>query len=225
MKTYLISGIGADYRLFTHINLPEGYETRYIHWITPAKDETLPAYASRLAAQIDTNEPFALIGFSLGGIMAVEIAKLFPPSLTILISSVPLSSHLPPLYARAHRMQLSKLASPKLMKLLTSLKHLLTMRSREDWKIMREVIWSGDDRFISWAIEAVLNWENTTLPQPLYHLHGSWDEIFPMKLTRPTHIIRRGGHTLIMSHAHIINGLLRDILTTPVPKPAAIPAI
>jgi hypothetical protein len=44
MKTYLISGIGADYRLFTHINLPEGYETRYIHWISPEKDSThMPA--------------------------------------------------------------------------------------------------------------------------------------------------------------------------------------
>lgn len=217
MKTYLISGIGADYRLFTHISLPEGFETRYVHWISPAKDETLPAYARRLAAQIDTSEPFALIGFSLGGIMAVEIAKIFQPSLTILISSIPVSSNLPPYYTRAHRMQLSKLASPKLMKLLTSVKQLLTMRSREDWKIMREVIWSGDDRFISWAIEAVLNWENTTVPKPFYHIHGSWDEIFPMKLTRPTHIVPRGGHTLVMSHPLIINNLLREILTAPVP--------
>jgi pimeloyl-ACP methyl ester carboxylesterase len=215
MKAYLISGIGADYRLFTHIRLPEGFETHYIDWIQPDKEEALPAYAHRLAAQIDTREPFALIGFSLGGIMAVEIAKLYPPVCTVIISSVPVSSNLPPYYLLADRLRLSKLASPTLMKFLTSVKYLLTARSRDNWKIMREVIWSGDDKFISWAINAVLKWENALTPHPLVHIHGSWDEIFPISRTRPTHIIPKGGHTLIMSHPHIINGLLRDLLATP----------
>jgi pimeloyl-ACP methyl ester carboxylesterase len=215
MKTYFISGIGADYRLFTHIRLPEGLEARHVHWIPPYKDETLPNYARRLADQIDTSEPFALIGFSLGGIMAVEIGKIYPPVCTIIISSVPLSANLPPYYLLADRLRLSKLASPTLMKLLASVYHMLTMRSRDNWKIMRKVIWSGDDRFISWAINAVLKWENALIPQPLVHIHGTGDPIFPINRTRPTYIIPKANHNLILSHPHIINGLLRDILTTP----------
>ena len=82
MTAYFISGIGADYRMFTHIRLPEGYQAVYIHWIPPKKKEPLGAYASRLIAQIDTAEPFVLIGLSLGGIMAVEIAKRYPPVCT-----------------------------------------------------------------------------------------------------------------------------------------------
>jgi surfactin synthase thioesterase subunit len=132
MKTYFISGIGADYRLFTHIRLPEGFETCYIHWIPPGKDESLPTYARRLAEQIDTSEPFVLIGFSLGGIMAVEIAKVYPPICTIIISSVPVSANLPPFYVLADRLRLSKLASPRLMKLLASAYHLFTMKSRDN---------------------------------------------------------------------------------------------
>lgn len=220
MKTYFIAGIGADYRIFTHIRLPEGFETRFIHWIPPQAEESLPAYARRLTAQIDTTEPYILIGFSLGGIMAVEIAKIFPPVRTILISSVPVSANLPPYYHRAHRLHLSGLAAPRLMKWLTSVKNLLTMRSHEDWVTMREVIWSGDDRFIVWAIEAVLNWQNSIVPQPFFHIHGSRDEIFPIRRTKPTHIIRKAGHNIIMSHHHIINALLRDILTTPLTVPA-----
>jgi pimeloyl-ACP methyl ester carboxylesterase len=215
MKTYFISGIGADDRMFTHIRLPEGFETRHIHWIPPGKEETLPVYAQRLAAQIDRTEPYVLIGFSLGGIMAVEIAKAFPPVCTIMISSVPVSANLPHYYLVADRLQLSKLASPTLMKFLTSVKHRLTMRSREDWELMRDVIWSGDDQFISWAINAVLKWENNTIPQPFFHIHGTRDEIFPVKRTRPTYIISKGSHSLTMSHPHLINRLLRDILTSP----------
>ena len=220
MKTYFISGIGADYRLFTHIQLPEGFETRYVHWIPPEKEETLPSYAHRLTAQIDTSEPFVLIGFSLGGIMATEIAKIFPPVCTILISSVPLSANLPPYYILADRLRLPKLVSPKFGKFLASVKQRLTLRSREDRKMMQEVIRAGDDRFIAWAIQAVLRWENRTMPHPLVHIHGSWDEVFPVGRTRPTYIIPKGGHNLTMSHPYIINSLLRDILTGPVPVAA-----
>lgn len=219
MKAYLISGIGADYRLFTHIRLPEGYGTHYVHWITPEPEETLQAYAHRLAAQIDTTEPFTLIGFSLGGIMAVEIAKLFRPVRTVLISSIPVSDNLPPYYRRAHRLQLQKLASPTLMKALATFKQRLTMRSREDFRIMRDVIRAGDDRFITWAMDAAVDWQNNTIPQPLFHIHGTWDDILPIKFTRPTHVVARGGHNMVMSHAPVINNILREILTAPVSSP------
>src|ERR1700743_1924972 len=106
MKVYFISGIGADYRFFTHVRLPEGYEARYIHWIEPLPGETLPDYTFRLSGQIDPTEPLARIGLSLGGIMSVEIAKRIPPICTILISSVPLSSQLPPLYKIAGNLKL-----------------------------------------------------------------------------------------------------------------------
>jgi pimeloyl-ACP methyl ester carboxylesterase len=213
MKAFLISGIGADYRLFTHISLPEGYETRYVHWIPPEPEEPLPSYARRLTAQIDTGSPYILIGFSLGGIMAVEIAKLFPPVCTILISSIPVSSNLPPYLRRAHRLQLQKLATPTLIKALASLKQMVTMRSREDYKMMREMISAGDDRFIAWAIDAVVNWQNDGIPKPFFHIHGTWDEVFPVRFTQPTHIIPRGGHNLVISRAPIINNLLREILS------------
>lgn len=216
MKTYFISGIGADYRLFTHIRLPEGFDTHFIHWIPPEPDESLPSYARRLTAQIDTSEPYTLIGFSLGGIMAVEIAKLFAPACTILISSIPVSSNLPPYYRRARRLQLQKLASPTLIKALATFKQRLTMKSRENYKLMREVILDSDDRFIAWALDAVVNWQNDKIPQPFFHIHGTWDEVFPIRYTKPTHIVPRGGHNLVMNQAAIINGLFRQILPVPV---------
>jgi pimeloyl-ACP methyl ester carboxylesterase len=214
VKAYFISGIGADYRVFTHIRLPRGYEPLYIHWILPQPSELLSSYARRLVDQIDTAEPFVLIGLSLGGIMAVEIAKTIPPVCTIIISSIPQSSHLPPYFSLVHRLQLTKATPPALIKFLANVKHRLTMKSPDNRKIMREIIRSGNDEFITWAMDAVLKWDNAFSPKPLYHLHGTRDLVFPIKRTTPTHIIPKGGHMMVMNQPTIINGLLEEILTS-----------
>ncbi len=127
MKVYFISGIGADYRLFTHLRLPKGYEASYIHWIPPFKKEKLKDYAFRLTQQIDTSETFVLAGLSLGGIMSVEIAKRLAPLCTILISSIPVSSQLPRLYRLAGRIKAGNFVSPSFLKVATTIKHSLTM--------------------------------------------------------------------------------------------------
>lgn len=83
MKAYFISGMGADKRVFTHIQLPEGFEAVFLDWLAPNREETLPSYAMRLADHIDTTEPFVLIGLSFGGMLATEIAKQYPPAATV----------------------------------------------------------------------------------------------------------------------------------------------
>lgn len=212
MTAYFISGIGADYRMFTHIRPPEGYQVAYIHWIPPRKDESLGAYAFRLIDQIDTSEPFVLIGLSLGGIMAVEMAKRIAPQSTIIISSIPLSSHLPPYFRVAGKLGLGKVVPPALLKAATSIKHFLTMKTPDNRKIIQSVIWSGDDEFIHWALNAVLEWNNTEIPSPLYHVHGTRDEVFPIGFTHPTHIIPKAGHMFLLSQPEEINNLLRLLL-------------
>jgi pimeloyl-ACP methyl ester carboxylesterase len=212
LNVYFISGIGADHRYFTHVRLPEGFEARHIHWIEPQPNEVLPDYAFRLAQQIDTTQPFVLSGLSLGGIMAVEIAKRIPPVCTILISSIPLSSQLPPLYKLAGALKLGQLIPPALLKMAAITKHNLSMPGAENRKLMRQVIRDGDNANIRWSLNAVLQWKNDVLPQPLFHLHGTRDEVFPFRRTTPTHIIPKGGHMFLMSRAETVNRILGEIL-------------
>ncbi|GGB15465.1 alpha/beta fold hydrolase [Puia dinghuensis] len=212
MKVYCTSGIGADYRLFTHLRLPEGFEVAYIHWIPPVENEKLPAYALRLTQQIDTSEPFILLGLSLGGIMSVEMAKHLHPVCTIIISSVPVSAQLPRFYRMAGNLGLGKLVPASLLKAVTTVKHALMMRPAVNRQLMMDVIRDGDDQFIRWALTAVLEWENTEIPQPLFHLHGTRDEVFPFRLTTPTHIIKKEGHMFLVSSPDIVNRILSDIL-------------
>ena len=212
MKVYFISGIGGDYRYFTHVRLPQGFEASYIHWIEPLSNEPLPEYAFRLTQQIDTSQPFVLIGLSLGGIMAVEIAKRIPPVCTILIGSIPLSSQLPPLYKIAGVLKLARLIPAPLIKIAAITKHKLTMPGAENRRIMREVIRDGNNLDISWGVDAVLKWKNDILPHPLFHLHGTRDEVFPFRRTTPTHIIPKGAHMFLLHRADAVNQILGEIL-------------
>jgi pimeloyl-ACP methyl ester carboxylesterase len=216
VKVYFIPGIGADHRLFLDLRLPEGYEPAYIHWIPPIKKEPLSDYAFRLIQQIDTTEPFILAGLSLGGIMAVEMAKRIPPACTILISSVPVSADLPRLYRIAGALQLDRLIPASVLKFAAIIKHSIWMRTAAGRRLMRQVIRAGDDRFIRWALNAVLKWQNTIIPQPFYHIHGSRDEVFPMRLTSPTHVFPKGGHMFLISHPEAVNNFLHEVLL-PIP--------
>ena len=224
MTAYFISGIGADDRMFTHIRLPEGYQSAHIRWIPPQKNEALGVYASRLIAQINTSEPFVLIGLSLGGIMAVEIARRIAPQCTIIISSIPLSAHLPPWFRAAGQLGLGRIVPATLLKAATSVKHFLTMKTPANRKIIQSVIWSGDDEFIRWALNAVLEWENKEIPAPFYHVHGASDEIFPIGFTHPTHIIQKAGHMFLLSQPEEVNHLLRVLLPAAQPQNSRSPA-
>ena len=83
---YCISGLGANEKVFQFLDLSFAKPV-FIKWLFPLKNETLPQYALRLKEDfIDEPDPI-IIGLSLGGMIAVEIAKTIPSARVILISS------------------------------------------------------------------------------------------------------------------------------------------
>jgi pimeloyl-ACP methyl ester carboxylesterase len=211
MKVYFISGLAADRAVFRNIRLPEGFEAVYIDWLAPRKGETLAGYALRMAAAIDTSRPFGLLGLSMGGMMVTEIAKHTCPQLVVLISSIPLSSQLPPYYRWLGRTGMHNWVPIRLFQQASLIKRLFTTESREDKEILREMIRRADPQFIRWAMGAILSWQNDTLPGRYIHIHGTADELLPIRYTKPTHRVRRGGHLMIMNRAAEINGILSTV--------------
>ncbi len=212
MKVYFICGLAADSRVFKHIQLPVGHEPVYLNWIRPEKNESLSSYSLRLAKNIDPAEKFSLIGLSMGGMIAVEIAKHFKPASTILISSVPSAAHLPKYYRVAAFMHLHQLVPITLVQKISVLKRLFTTETAEDKIMLKDMIRKSEPYFIRWAMNAVLTWQNKEVPQPLFQIHGSKDAILPKRCTTPTHVINTGGHLMIMNRAEQINAILNEIL-------------
>lgn len=215
MKAYFISGMAADSRVFVHIRLPEGYEAVHLDWIPPEKNESLSSYASRLAQRIDTQQPFALIGLSFGGMLASEIAKLHKPAMTILISSIPVSAHLPGYFKMAAKLKLHKMVPVSLLKTAATMKRWFTKESDEDKKLILQAIRESDSALIRWSMDAILKWNNDQVPVPCCHIHGTRDEVLPIRYTKPTHTIKKGGHMLVLTDAAMVNDILaRALLQT-----------
>lgn len=212
MKAYFISGMAADSRVFRHIRLPEGYEPVYLEWIEPRSNESLSDYALRLAEAIDSSAPFALIGLSFGGMLATEIAKQYKPAITILISSIPVSSHLPGYFKVMAKLRLHRFVPISLLKTSATAKRLFTAETNEDKKLLVQIIRESNPAMIRWSMNAILNWKNDWMPDPVCHIHGTRDEVLPIRYTTPTHTIPKAGHMLVMSDADAVNSILNGAL-------------
>ena len=213
MKVYFVSGLAADSRVFQHIRLPEHCEAVHLEWIQPLKKESLKNYALRLAEGIDASAPFAIIGLSMGGMITTEIARQYKPAFVILISSIPGSKQLPFYFKAAGLIRLHKMMPVSLVKSAAKFKRVFTSESDDDKIILRNIIEDSDPHFISWAMDAILKWKSEPLQQPYIHIHGTKDEVLPMRFTKPTHIIPKAGHLMVMNRAGEINAILQEVLT------------
>jgi pimeloyl-ACP methyl ester carboxylesterase len=212
MKAYFIPGLGADKTVFRNIKLPNTLEPLYLEWIEPLPNESLCNYASRLSSRIDQSEPFILVGLSFGGMLAVEISKIHKPSRLILISSIPGIQDLPTIYKWAGRLRLQKMVPVSLFIKASRLKRFFTTETKEDKVFLLEMIRKTDPKFIKWALNAILHWDNKMLPENCIHIHGKMDGILPINCTHPTHVIPRGGHLMVMNRAREINKILEENL-------------
>ena len=208
MKAYLISGLAADSRVFKHIRLPENFDIVHLDWIQPVRNESLRDYSIRMAERVNTDEPFVILGLSMGGMIAAEISKVKQPAKTILVSSVPSSKNLPIYFKAAGSLKLYKLVPVAALKWAARTKRFFTTETSEDKELLRKVIQESDNHFIKWAVEAILKWNLQELPPNFIHIHGSRDEVLPIRFTRPTHIVKGAGHMMVMTNSKEINQIL-----------------
>jgi len=211
VKVYFFSGLGADKSVFRHIHLPAGYEPIYIDWIPPLENESLSSYSLRLTNNIDFTEPFSLIGLSMGGMIAVEIASRQKPAHLVLISSIPTSSQLPPYYRMLARIRLHRILPISFFLKGAVLKRFFTSESNEDKALLKNMISKADVSFIRWGMEAIVNWRMNTIPENITQIHGNSDEILPRRFTKPTFTIPGAGHLMVLTRSSEINNILKAV--------------
>ena len=214
MTAYFISGLGADKRAFERIKLPPSYEIRHLEWLIPARHETLVDYSARLSKQIDTSKPFELVGLSFGGMIVTEISKILKPTRSILISSISTRNQIPWYYRLIGKLRLHKIVPAQLLKWPNALTFwAFGARTKEEKKLLRQILHDTDRKFIKWAIHAILTWTNEQRPETLFHIHGTNDRILPIRFTQPHVKVERGGHFMVYSMADNINKTLEEKLS------------
>ena len=208
INCYCISGLGADERVFQYLTFIDEVKFTYLSWLSPATDETIEDYSVRMGEKIDQSQPFFLLGLSMGGMIAIEIAKVKKPVKLFLISSITCAAEIPALYRFSAKYKLYKMLSPKLMKNLSILKKWFATYKPEHRNLLINVIRDADDKFVNWAIPALVQWKNTEQPTNYVHIHGTNDNVLPNSCTHPTHEINSGRHFMIVEKAAEISEIL-----------------
>ena len=206
---YLIPGQGADYRLFNNLDLGSDYEIRHIHYETPQKGTSLPAFAKQLSKQIDTTEQFILIGVSLGGMIATEMHEFLSPQKTIIISSAKTRKELPFQYRFQRKLPLYKILSSRAAKVGAQIMQPIVEPDRNKEKTtFKSMLKDKDPAFFRRTIEMILKWERVHYAEDIIHIHGNKDRTIPIKNVSYNYLVPKGSHMMTLTRGEEISQLL-----------------
>lgn len=211
-KIFLISGLGADTRLYNNIDLLDN-EVVPVDWIEPSVTDTLTTYAQKLIHQYHITNGSIVIGTSLGGMIAIEIARQVSLNKVILISSIKTINEAPWYFKAFRTLPLYKPMSGQVLKKMGFLMRPIFRKfTADDLWVFEDMLKKSSPKFIKWAVNAVLAWTNETVPSNVYHLIGDKDMVFSYKHIKDATIIKDGTHIMVFDKAKQINKILKGIL-------------
>ena len=213
MNVYIISGLGADKRAFQNIKLPDFCVIKHVEWLIPIQNESLTDYSLRMAEDIDTKAPFVLIGLSFGGIIVTELSKILNPVKSIIISSISTRKQLPWYFKAIGMLGLHKIIPTQLFKMPNPLSNwLFGIKTKEEKDLLLQILKDIDKKYLRWSINEILTWKNNSKPKVLFHIHGTMDNMLPIRYIKPDIRIDGGRHLMLISMADIINEILESEL-------------
>jgi len=210
-EVYFISGLGANEFAFMNLQLP-GVKMIHLNWFQPLKKETIEDYAKRMSEKITTKDPI-IVGLSLGGMVAVEMAKQVAIEKLILISAVKTFNEIPRWMRITGTLRLHKWVPIKSNRFTERADdRRMGIETMEDKNFVDHYRKNADPKYIEWAVDQIFNWKNTWIPENLFHIHGEKDRMFPLRNIKATHIIKEGTHIMILNKANEISACIEEIL-------------
>ncbi len=222
LKAYCLPGLGTDHRIFQNLIPQLPFEE--VEFLDFREDLLIPGegiegYTERLAAELQAagkfreDQPPILVGLSLGGFVAVELAKRLPHQKLILISTIKHQKERPWVLQLGKMLPLYNLMPVWLSRRLPPWASRLTgVTDGPGYRLYRKMLegWTGP--MFRWARHAAVHWENQELPQDALHIHGTNDHIFTHRRIDANFYIRKGTHYMVMDRADEIAALIRQEL-------------
>lgn len=211
MKLYVVSGLGADFKVLEKIIFPQNLEVVFLDWIMPEKNEYFHHYVKRMADRIDDSEPFSLLGYSFGGIIVQEIDKIKAAEKVVIMGSI--KSH-------KEKSRLIKLGEvTKIPRFLPQ--QLFNINSATVYSLARGIVdpknpklleyfTVRDTYYLKWSIEKVSAWKFEENPKVIQIL-GSKDIVFPLKYSKPDYVVQNGTHLFPATKPKEVSKILSEI--------------
>lgn len=212
MKIYTISGLGADWRVFESLDAAP-HLMEHIAWQEVSEQESIQDYASRLSKQIDTSQPFVLLGMSFGGMVAVEMEEILDrrPEMVILISSCSNKNDLYGWMRLAGALGLHRILPSALLLTPSPMTYwLFGTKNGESKQLLNRILKDTSPKFLKWALNAIVQWKYTA-PFSGVMIHGKDDRILPFKKDKVIYPLK-GGHFVIVDRAAEVSEIIRQVL-------------
>lgn len=195
-KTLLLPGMGADSGMYGQADYRHLTWVDFVDWPVYQGEKTIEAVARRVIGEYGITGDAIVGGCSLGGMVAVEIAKILNLRKVILIGST------------AH----PKAINPMLMKLsgfahLAKVNHLQWIAgkiNRSGDNLFLTMFEKADGRFMKAMCQAVCRWRGIDGYRcDIRRIHGARDRVIEPP-SRGATIIPYAGHLLPMTHGKIV---------------------
>ncbi len=211
-RIYIFPGMGADSRLFKGLNFdPNRYEVHKLELLQPNPGESMATYARRFLDEITTDEPFSLIGVSLGGMVVTELADILTPSQAIIISSAKCRQELPRYYRMLRYFPIHRMLPPAVLKAASFMvERLFEPDRKRDEGTFKAMLKSASGRAIKQWIRMIIEWGRTNYSDCIFHIHGSADHIIPIGSVKVNSVVEGGSHMMVLSKSNIVQQLLNN---------------
>ncbi len=211
---YCMPGMAASPKIFEYIKLPEPLELHLLSWIPPKDHETLASYAIRMCERVKAPNP-VLLGVSFGGVLVQEMAKQLETAQVVIISSIKNANELPLPMKIARKTDAHKLLPTQWIKNLDALTLFAFGKGiQKRLSLYQKYLSERDPAYLNWAIDSLVNWDQTTTRENIIHIHGVADTVFPIKnIAPPLHKIE-GGHAIIITQAKWLNQELPKLINS-----------
>ena len=211
MKLYVISGLGADFKVLEKITFPEELEVVFLDWLMPEIKEDFYEYVQRMADRIDDSEPFALLGYSFGGIIVQEIDKIKPAAKVVIMGSIKSDKE------KSRFIKFGEIS--KIPRFLPEI--MFNVKSAAVYSVARNIVdpknpnlmkyfTVRDAHFLKWSIEKVSAWKFDENPKVIQIL-GSRDIVFPVKYSKPDYVVENGTHLFPATKPKQVSKILNEI--------------
>lgn len=213
VHVYFMPGMAASPEIFEHIKLPKNqFEIHLLEWILPYDNESISDYAFRLTQDIK-HENAVLLGVSFGGIMVQEMSKHIKVRKLIIISSVKSMYELPKKMKLAKITKAYKLMPTQLVSNIDALaKYAFGKSVIRRIDLYKKYLSVTDSRYLSWAIEQVVCWNQKNVIPKIVHIHGENDAVFPVENISNYISISNGTHIMIINKYKWFNENLPRII-------------
>lgn len=214
IPVYFMPGLAASPAIFENIKLDKNeFEVVLLEWKIPFKGESLQDYAKRIADDITRSNP-VIIGVSFGGILVQEISKIISVRKTIIISSVKSSKEFPTTFKLAKLTYIYKIFPTTILQNIESyIPDSINNKYLKGRKgLYKKFLSVRDKLYLEWSIEQVVLWDRAEPDPDVIHIHGSKDEVFPIKYIPNCIVVEGGTHIMVINRFRWFNEKLPDLI-------------